>query len=51
MSPRRWAHAAVKSDFLEHAADLLAEFTGIEPVPRTERFSGAPCARGVTVPP
>jgi CheY-like chemotaxis protein len=30
------ARCFVKSDFLEHAADLLAEFTGIEPVARTE---------------
>ena len=30
------ARCFVKSDFLEHAADLLAEFTGIAPVARTE---------------
>jgi CheY-like chemotaxis protein len=30
------ARCFVKSDFLEHATDLLAEFTGIEPVARTE---------------
>ena len=30
------ARCFVKSDFLEHAADLLAEFTGIEPGTRTE---------------
>ena len=30
------ARCFVKSDFLEHAADLLAEFTGTPPVARTE---------------
>ena len=30
------ARCFVKSDFLEHAADLLVEFTGIAPVARTE---------------
>ena len=30
------ARCFVKSDFLEHAADLLAEFTGIAPVSKTE---------------
>ena len=30
------ARCFVKSDFLEHAADLLAEFTGVEPGARTE---------------
>jgi two-component system, OmpR family, alkaline phosphatase synthesis response regulator PhoP len=30
------ARCFVKSDFLEHAADLLAKFTGIGPVARTE---------------
>ena len=30
------ARCFVKSDFLEHAADLLAEFTGMSPIARTE---------------
>jgi len=30
------ARCFVKSDFLEQAAELLAEFTGIAPVARTE---------------